>query len=478
MLTAPETSATPIAPKSAPAAPAAPDVAEEPRAIKAYGDFLKEFIDPFVALSEKVDPLVLKQAEALKAAFYGEKTFLWAASLSKKQSPTDSSFQDALKPINAEISKVVDIKDQNRTSKFYNNLNTVAEGVPVLGWICVETPVSFIPDFKDASQFWSNRVMKDNKDTNQDQVEWARSFSKIFDGLKAFAKEYETTGPSWNAQGGDFADEYKKLAGGAEKAAAPAPPAAGGPPPPPPPPPASVFEAKQTPVAASSGTGMNAVFSQLNQGEGITKGLKKVEKSQMTHKNPALRASSTVPAVKESSKPVPPKKPSSLSEKKTVAKPATKELVDSKWMITNYQQASEPIVLEVDMGQSVFIANSENIVVQLKGKVNQVTINSCKKVGVVVEKGISSLDVIKSSHIELQIMESIPTISVDQSDSLTIYLSKTSLATEIYSSSTTALNIEVPDADDMKELSAPEQFKHTYDAKTGKLETVVVEHAA
>lgn len=38
------------------------------------------------------------------------------------------------------------------------------------------------------------------------------------------------------------------------------------------------------------------MFAELNRGEEVTKGLRKVDKSEMTHKNPALRAGSTVPA--------------------------------------------------------------------------------------------------------------------------------------------------------------------------------------
>lgn len=38
------------------------------------------------------------------------------------------------------------------------------------------------------------------------------------------------------------------------------------------------------------------MFAQLNRGEEVTKGLRKVDKSEMTHKNPALRAGNTVPA--------------------------------------------------------------------------------------------------------------------------------------------------------------------------------------
>lgn len=39
---------------------------------------------------------------------------------------------------------------------------------------------------------------------------------------------------------------------------------------------------------------MSSVFAQLNQGEGVTKGLRKVDKSEMTHKNPELRSAGVV----------------------------------------------------------------------------------------------------------------------------------------------------------------------------------------
>lgn len=38
------------------------------------------------------------------------------------------------------------------------------------------------------------------------------------------------------------------------------------------------------------------MFAELNRGEEVTKGLRKVDRSEMTHKNPALRASSVVPS--------------------------------------------------------------------------------------------------------------------------------------------------------------------------------------
>jgi hypothetical protein len=61
------------------------------------------------------------------------------------------------------------------------------------------------------------------------------------------------------------------------------------PPPPPPPPPADL----SAPANGIGGTA--AVFAELNRGEEVTKGLRKVDRSQMTHKNPELRAGGAVP---------------------------------------------------------------------------------------------------------------------------------------------------------------------------------------
>jgi adenylyl cyclase-associated protein len=77
---------------------------------------------------------------------------------------------------------------------------------------------------------------------------------------------------------------------------------------------------------------MGAVFSELNQGEGITGALKHVDKSQMTHKNPSLREKRTSPHL--------PPKPASLQRHPSGGNPpkATKSagkkaLEGNKWVI-------------------------------------------------------------------------------------------------------------------------------------------------
>lgn len=53
---------------------------------------------------------------------------------------------------------------------------------------------------------------------------------------------------------------------------------------------------RATPSAAPANSNAAAVFSELNRGGQVTRGLRKVDKSEMTHKNPALRSGGVVPA--------------------------------------------------------------------------------------------------------------------------------------------------------------------------------------
>lgn len=83
---------------------------------------------------------------------------------------------------------------------------------------------------------------------------------------------------------------------------------------------------------ASSG-GFDAVFSALNKGSAVTKGLRKVDRSEMTHKNPSLRAGSAAgdKASARAKSPAPGKKPK--PESMRVKKLAKKELEGNKWTL-------------------------------------------------------------------------------------------------------------------------------------------------
>ena len=244
---------------------------------------------------------------------------------------------------------------------------------------------------------------------------------------------------------------------------------------------------------------MGAVFEQLNKGESVTSGLKKVDKSQMTHKNPSLRASGTVPE-KESSpsssadisrnrspgpeiKPKPPsmRQNSSASQKKVSSEPKKqpkKELDGNKWLIENFDSPSSPIEIEVSLSQSILITKCKSTTIILRGKANAISIDNSPKTQILVENLVSSVDVIKCPGFAIQITGALPTIMLDQVDGASIYLSKESLGTEVFTSKCSSINIVLPpesDEADSTECPLPEQIR-TF-VKDGKLVSEIVEHA-
>lgn len=415
---------------------------------------------------------------------------LLIATEAKKPADDDATLTGFYKEIFTPLQAVVAIKDakENRSSKLYNHIATLADGVSAFSWFTVPTPASFIGDFKDSAQFFANKVLKEFRGVDQMHVDWVQSFIQLLTKLQDYVKQYQTTGPAWNTQGKDFAQvaaNFKSGSSPSSSSSAPPPPppppsAAAGPggPPPPPPPPSAADLMKEAPTQSSSSGGMGAVFEQLNQGSAVTSHLKKVDKSQMTHKNPELRKSSTVQS--GSHKPVPPKKPASLSHKKDqqVAKLfARKELIDNKWFIENFENDSS-IIIEAELYQSVFIDRCVNSTIQIKGKANALTVNSCTGCGVLLDTLVSGVDVIKCTKFGIQVTGKVHTISVDQSNGGQIYLSKDSIDMEIYTSQSTALNIEVPKEEDgdFDEVAVPEQLMHKI-GPNGKLISTIVEHA-
>jgi adenylyl cyclase-associated protein len=147
----------------------------------------------------------------------------------------------------------------------------------------------------------------------------------------------------------------------------------------------------------------------------------------------------------------------------------------------NYDSPSAPIEINAEINHSILITKCKNTTIQIHGKANAISIDSSPKVSVIVESLVSSVDVIKCPSFAVQVIETLPTILLDQVDGATIYLSPTSLNTEVMTSKSSAVNIYLPPTEDAKEsdqdyreCSVPEQFRSF--VKNGKLITEIVEH--
>jgi len=449
-------SSTPSAGASAAAGPSS-------AAVKEFQNLVAEHIVSFVELSKQIAPEVGQQAEELKKAIDAEAQLIAIAAASKK--PTQDVLMKLIQGVNNHAQQCGSIRDSNRSSKFFNNLSAISEGIGFLSWVVVEpTPGPHVVDMRGSAEFYTNRILKEFKGVNQQQVDWVNKFIGFLKDLEKYIKQYHTTGLTWNPKGGDAAS--------ATPAAAPAtsaPPAPSGAPAPPPPPPAGFNDDNKSKKPAAAD--MSAVFNAIGKGEGVTSGLKKVTDDMKSKNNP--NKSSVVKAADV-------KAPAATTTAKAAAAPAKPPkfaLESNKWTI-EYQKGNKQIVIEeTDPKQTVYIYQCQDSVIQIKGKVNAITLDGCKKTAVVFENCIASADVVNCNSVEVQVTGKVPCMAVDKTSGCQIYLSKDSLETEVVTSKSSEMNILIPGAtpnDDMVEISVPEQFKTV--VKGTKLVTEAVSH--
>jgi len=444
------------------AAPAGGDGSSS-AAVKDYDDLIATYVKPLAAVTQKIGSDELKNQVALiEKLADAQRNFIATAAASKK--PDAATIESLLAPSVKLISEITAIRDKNRTSKQFNHLSTISEGVPAFGWVVVTpTPGPYVNEARASSEFYSNKILVEFKKKDETQVEWVHNWNTFMKDLATYIKKHHTTELAWNPRGGDAS----------AAAAAPAP--SGGAPAPPKPPSAPLAPPAGPPAASGKAAAdPSALFAALSKGEAITSGLKKVEKSQMTHKNPELRATSVVPAEAAPKKATPAASSAKAGPKKGTPK---FELQGNKWVV-EFQDGNKSIEInETEPKQSVYIYKSDNSVVKINGKVNSIAIDGCHKTGIVFQDAISSCEAVNSGSIEIQVLKSVPAITIDKCSGVQIYLSKDSLHTEVVTSKSDQMNVLIPGAkegDDLIELAVPEQYK-TF-VKGSRLVTETMEH--
>ncbi|PTD12133.1 Adenylyl cyclase-associated protein [Fusarium culmorum] len=464
----PSSAAPPPAPTSNAAKPEPEAEAEPlPEVIEEFDAFLNTSVENYVKLSHQIGGLVAEQASLVKTGFQEQRKFLLISTKAKKPDLSGAGmpvFQDLIKPINEALMAVTELKDSNRPSPLITQLSTVSEGIMVLAWVTVDArPFKHVDECLGAAQFFGNRVLKEYKEKDPKQIEWVQSFYQVFRDLSDYVKQYFSTGIPWNPQGQSVQEVLQSLRSTSTTSS-------------PGPPPVLDIKTQEAPAAAPSG-GLGAVFSELNKGDAVTKGLRKVDKSEMTHKNPSLRSGSTVSTSQRGKSPAPGKKPK--PESMRIKKPSKKELEGNKWTIENFEKEAEPIEIEASLTQSVLISRCNNTTVIVRGKANQVTVENSTRLSLIVDTLVSTVDVVKAQNFALQVMGTIPTVMLDQIDSAQIYFSKESIGTKVFTSKSAGINLNVisGEDEDYKEVPLPSQICSYYDEAKGDLVNEIVAHA-
>ncbi|XP_077193708.1 adenylyl cyclase-associated protein 1 [Paroedura picta] len=435
--------------------------------VQAFDSLLAGPVAEYMKISKEIGGDVLKHAKMVHSGLMTERALLVTAS--QCQQPAANNFSSLLKPISEQIQVVQDFREKNRGSELFNHLSAVSESIPALGWVAMAPkPGPYVKEMTDAAMFYGNRVLKEYKDVDKKHVNWVKAYLRIWTELQAYIKEHHTTGLTWSKTG--------PIATATDGGSPAPPPPPCGPPlppgPPPPPPPTSTNSGADDPASRS------ALFAQINQGEAITSGLKHVSDDMKTHKNPALKNQGG--PVRTGPKPYTAPKPSSTispSQKQPLRKdPPFLGLEGKKWRVENYEGASNLVISDTELKQVAYVYKCINSTLHIKGKINSITLDNCKKLGLVFDDVVGIVEIINSRDIQVQVLGKVPTISINKTDGCHVYLSKNSLECEIVSAKSSEMNVLVPmDNGDFNEFPIPEQFKTLWNGQ--KLVTTVTEIA-
>jgi adenylyl cyclase-associated protein len=388
---------------------------------------VEEKVIPFVKTSQKIGGKVEKLGLAMQEAAAKLRDILVSASENKK--PAGAEFMANL---NAAVSAVQKLRDRD---EFENHARACSEGVPALGWVNPGnmTPVPFINDMAEASIFYANKVRQEfkSKEGGDHHVQWCKDLDALFRGLGAFVKENQPTGLTWNAKGKD--------AGGAPPAAAPAAAAAGG---------DSVSKAASS---GSAAVNLFAELSKIDQSSGKTAGLKHVTKDMKSKNIDAPPVEKKAPAAgKKKEEPVP--------------KVQVFALQGNKWVVEGQTGQINIEADQVSVKHSVYVYNCVGATIIVAGKCNTITLDGCKNTSVVFQDVLALCETVNSRNVKVQCKGKAPTVSIDKTDGIVIYLSRESMAeTKIVTSKSSEMNVQFPGATDEDawiEKVIPEQYVH------------------
>lgn len=432
--------------------------------------------------------------------------FITCSTILGKSKPDD--LPSGLAPLSAKITACNTLAEDRRSPAF-NHAKACAESVGALAFVAytgpgcgMDIPAQHAESCWQGAQFYSNKILTE---TSRDpkHVEWVTALRELMQGLVKYLAKNHSTGPVFGRHDSAVVTRGAPLGTPIPAVAsipASLPPQQGGgstlpPPPPPPPSVATINAALKTSSDNPMGTNShcsnsavnNALFSEIRQGTG----LKKVDATEKT-KHRGDRSGlvpSTVGAgeTRAHTGGVPSKAPSHKSTKEEFV-PRMELERGQRWVIENfYARGDHPIKLEkkqLETRHSISIRNVHDSTIVVESKVNMISLESCKGVGLLFQGVISSVEAVHCSGIKVQSEGGIPMYQIEQCDGCVIYLTRKNMDAQIVTSLSTEVNIAIlPDnvaEEDVQEILVPDQFISTVQKTpdgTCTVETVPVKHA-
>ncbi|KAG0346366.1 hypothetical protein BGZ54_005240, partial [Gamsiella multidivaricata] len=105
--------------------------------VEGFDELLDGPLKNYLELSKTVGGVVEEQAKCVCSLFAAQREMILVATLSQKPPMTSAVFSQLLEPTQAELTKVILIRDKSRSNPLSTHLAAVTEGIPALGWVAI-----------------------------------------------------------------------------------------------------------------------------------------------------------------------------------------------------------------------------------------------------------------------------------------------------------------------------------------------------
>jgi hypothetical protein len=95
----------------------------------------------------------------------------------------------------------------------------------------------------------------------------------------------------------------------------------------------------------------------------------------------------------------------------------------NRWRVERYRAFSdEPLQVSIcHPREAVYIFRCETQSIRIRNKCNTIMLDACKNVGVLLDSVVSAIEIVRCSRCKLQFTGDVPSVSIDNSDSITLY---------------------------------------------------------
>jgi adenylyl cyclase-associated protein len=133
---------------------------------------------------------------------------------------------------------------------------------------------------------------------------------------------------------------------------------------------------------------------------------------------------------------------------------------------THINQATGKIEVpedQIEVRHTAYVYKSNGVTIEVPAKINIMTIDNCKNCNVIINDSVAGVEVVNCQRVKVQVNGQAPSVAIDKTDGITVYLSWASRSAQIVTSKSSEMNVSFPpseNADEWIEAPIPEQFVH------------------